>query len=73
MDNNQIRSRWYYSRIGISIFLISILLILLFQNSQKITLSLLLWEVHLPLALLLLIMAILGMFITFIFVLILGK
>ncbi len=53
--------------------LLFLLLILLFQNTQKVTLRFLVWEWDIPLLLLLLFVALLGGLVTFLFVLLKGR
>ena len=60
-------------KLGINLVLIATLITIFSQNVDPVDVRVLAWDIHVPLVLLLLIMAVLGAAITFIFVLLSGR
>lgn len=69
---NTIKSKFRTFKIGLNIFLLTILVIILAQNVRPIDMRILFWEVHIPLVILLMGTAVLSAMIAFISILMIG-
>ncbi|MEL6922952.1 MAG: LapA family protein [Bacteroidota bacterium] len=68
-----IKSKFRIFKVGVNLILLTTLIIVLSQNAQKVDVDLLFWQVHVPLVILLLGVALFSALIVFITILMVGR